>query len=651
MGRAVYLAYFLLFQTNAFGNVEQQQSSSSQSLLEMSLEDLLNVTIKSSTLSDISVRDAPSSVTVFTHQQIKELGVQSVEELLNFVPGFQSSREIFIGDGYRIGVRGTPSPQPSFNVLFLINGKRMNSDLAGGAMFENRYMTVPNIEKIEVIRGPGSALYGTNAFLGVVNIITKKQSNEFRVAAGNLNSLEAYTNFSGESGEWSYSGFARYYKDSGQLYGPDITTPINPNAEFTRDPYTAKDVTGSISWNSTVSFEFRHMTRDMEDFFVFRAVEDGLLRAKTQQDSLSLSYDLRIDDKWLLESRLVYLSGQLTTTEPLNSVVGDYAYQSSEWGMEVDGHYYPIVDHTLTFGLSLRRPGVDVWQFKSADNSELISLGAIDHRRFLGLYIQDEIRISDTLNATIGLRSDIISEHDRNINPRAAIVYTPKVKSTFKFIYGTAFRSPNRFQTDDRYLGNPALKAEEIETSEIAWLQDYYLQSPKQFQSVFSIFYSKHKNLVEIVPGEGPFGLQTINSTGNLYSSGLEAEFQAKVSANFSAKVALTRLFNYEHSPQNHPRDTLSFSSTYTLPNGFLNISALYRSQTTQTLTVGELHIGDYWRINTNANWQVTPQLTATLSINNVTNSRYYSPSVIETMVKGIENRGRTFMVGLDYTF
>ena len=76
---------------------------------------------------------------------------------------------------------------PSYNILFLIDGQRLNSDLSGGTLFENRFLTTANIERIEVIRGPGSALYGS-AFSGVVNIITTRDTNDLYIAAGNLDS-------------------------------------------------------------------------------------------------------------------------------------------------------------------------------------------------------------------------------------------------------------------------------------------------------------------------------------------------------------------------------------------------------------------------------------------------------------------------------
>ncbi|WP_185231638.1 TonB-dependent receptor plug domain-containing protein [Teredinibacter franksiae] len=139
-------------------------------------------------------RLTPSSVTIFLRHQILEMEVRSVEELLNFVPGFQTSRVTFLNQGYRVVARGLVTGQPSYSVLFLMDGQRMNSDMSGGAMFDNRFITTANVDRVEVILGPGSAMYGSSAFSGVVNIITTKDTNEAYVAADDYGSRELYTN-------------------------------------------------------------------------------------------------------------------------------------------------------------------------------------------------------------------------------------------------------------------------------------------------------------------------------------------------------------------------------------------------------------------------------------------------------------------------
>ncbi|MDQ7090431.1 MAG: TonB-dependent receptor plug domain-containing protein [Methylococcales bacterium] len=144
-------------------------------LIDMDLSDLEEVMVSVATKTNKNIKTVPSSVTVFTAVEIRSMGIKSVQELLNFVPGFQSTRESRVNQGSMVSARGASTPQTSYNILFMLDGHRLNDVSSGGAMIANRYLTTANIKQIEVIRGPGSALYGTNAFSGVVNIITKDQ--------------------------------------------------------------------------------------------------------------------------------------------------------------------------------------------------------------------------------------------------------------------------------------------------------------------------------------------------------------------------------------------------------------------------------------------------------------------------------------------
>ena len=134
-------------------------------LFEMPLEELMQLHVNSSTLTDKTLRTAPSSITVFTHQQIQNLGINYLHELMNYVPGFQSFRQAESGDEYYHSSRGLRVGTSSREVLILVDGQRLNRefDNATGAPM----MALGNIEKVEFIRGPGSAIYGSNAFAGV----------------------------------------------------------------------------------------------------------------------------------------------------------------------------------------------------------------------------------------------------------------------------------------------------------------------------------------------------------------------------------------------------------------------------------------------------------------------------------------------------
>ncbi|WP_185231640.1 TonB-dependent receptor domain-containing protein [Teredinibacter franksiae] len=146
-----------------------------------------------------------------------------------------------------------------------------------------------------------------------------------------------------------------------------------------------------------------------------------------------------------------------------------------------------------------------------------------------------------------------------DFNPRTALIFTPSPTRSFKLMYGEAFRAPNRLQTDDVYIGNPAIKSEKIRTLETAWLQNWAEQLNKNIslQSAVTLFVSKHKNRISLKPGGGPFGLTLNNETDTLTTSGLEMEMSARMGSFTRLRMAYTYLPQTE---KNHNRFQLTHS-------------------------------------------------------------------------------------------
>src|SRR5690606_5773000 len=138
----------------------------------------LNDLLVSAALEPVSVADVASSVTVITREQIEQRQVEYLTELLRDVPGFAVSQSGGPGTLTQVRVRGAEANQ----LLVLIDGVRAN-DPASGDEFQFQFATTANIERIEIIRGPQSAIWGTDALAGVINIIRRKDVDEYYLAA------------------------------------------------------------------------------------------------------------------------------------------------------------------------------------------------------------------------------------------------------------------------------------------------------------------------------------------------------------------------------------------------------------------------------------------------------------------------------------
>ena len=150
-------------------------STSNEYLLNLSIQELMDIKISGSTLTDESILTVPSSVTVFTQADIRQLGVNRLTQLANFVPGFQSYRSDESGVQEMVSNRGRRLGAAGREILVLLDGTRLNNDYNGGAFANIPYITLANVERVEFIRGPGSAIHGANAALAVINIITQKK--------------------------------------------------------------------------------------------------------------------------------------------------------------------------------------------------------------------------------------------------------------------------------------------------------------------------------------------------------------------------------------------------------------------------------------------------------------------------------------------
>lgn len=162
------LIFFIFIRLNA----QQPDSVSAQKLFDLSLEDLMNIEIVSATQKAQNITEAPSVITLITSTQIKERGYLSVAEALNSIAGID-----IIKDHYQpnAGIRGVNGGLRSWSRLFkvMVDGQSMSLRSNSDNYLDASFIPIEAIDKIEIIRGPNSALYGKNAFLGVINIITK----------------------------------------------------------------------------------------------------------------------------------------------------------------------------------------------------------------------------------------------------------------------------------------------------------------------------------------------------------------------------------------------------------------------------------------------------------------------------------------------
>ncbi len=303
--------------------------------LDMSLEELLDIPITVASKSEEKLSDASSSVTVFTRAQIEDMGFSTLEELLNFVPGFQTVRDVEQGMNNRISARGR-STGLSESVLLLVNGQRLNDLYTGGVSVMNRFIPVEMIRQVEIIRGPGSALYGSNAFLGVINVITEDEANVISAQAGNLNHQSAFVQTSAQKDELHVAAFAKVFRDEGDTY--KNVTDFNGQTGDVTDPRRGVDFYGSVR-RLGFSAHARYTERDLRGFLLFGGMSEWTNRDNVRQSGVTLRQHLTLKPRLELKLTAGYAQDKWQAvwipipagTELAPDFVLAEAFQSGPW--------------------------------------------------------------------------------------------------------------------------------------------------------------------------------------------------------------------------------------------------------------------------------------------------------------------------------
>jgi len=659
----------------------------------MTLEELMATKITVASVTPETISQAPSSVTVFTRNEIQSMGINSVEELLNYVPGFYAGRRVESAHGYSVSSRGRGASSISHDILFLLNGQRLNTEWSGGALFYNRYITTANVKQVEVIRGPGSALYGSNAFSGVINIITDDDLNEVAVSVGNLEQKEAYINLSKKFEKWSTSVFLRAYKDGGDTY----TNLIDVSVDSTKDPWQGVDFAAEAH-NNKLSVSLRHTSRDLEQFYLFgRFLNNDINEFSHKQNSIALSYKLYDDTDYKLSFYADYMhSERETLLEMINergiqslpsgvvtmgaeAFIGGPVAKESDSSVKLDNEWQINKSHRLFSGFQYRRANIDkvrnksnydfddfinvfilagpppVGEFTFLDEvTENSAFGYEGIRHINSLYLQDKWLISSQLDATIGVRYDDYSDFGDTFNTRAALVYTQSKYNTFKVIYGEAFRAPSirekTITSNPVLVGDEYISPEEITTTELNWMytSDHYFSS-------MTFFHSKIDNVIVLRPLAGGDPRNTFINQGMLSTSGVEIELSASITDEISIRGALTHLNEVEDEPKRAPENTFSYSINYANNNLNLNLHGFYineiESEINGVAGVEITKYDSYWLNNLVGQYKLNENLTLEASIYNVSDSEYYTSGTSVSLTTGVPNRGRTYLFSVSYSF
>lgn len=523
-------------------SVANAASATRQDLFDLDLDSLMAVKVITASRHEQTVSEAPAIMTVFQHDEIQRLGASSLIDVLKQAPGIETSMD---PDGHwRLAIRGT---RKDGNILMLLDGQSFNDTYNGQALFD---LPVAFIDKVEVIRGPGSALYGSNAVAGVINVITAQSEQGTELAIGSHDNRMLSINGSTSEHQKVWFNLGSNHDDGA-------------NQSLIRDNLNTKQYGHSDRWHDDIWLGAGwHNDVINTQLFVFdrdRGAYTGSLLEAIANDSdiAERHYRLSFDSLYQFSEHLTSLP-KLQLTQ----VNHDYLLNELPAGYETHGVIFPEGAYTdeRYHTQSLRLDLPLLWQISErfdllaglAYENHLIKdyallrnyraagfipesgLGNYDNVRFeqdgerreiTAAYVQSQLQW-DSIGVTVGIRRDQYSDYGSSSSPRLALVYKYSNALSFKWLYAEAFRAPTIRELYDEtqigvdgYIGNPDLQPEKtrIVESGAEWEFSHLLWRG-------NIFYDRVSNLIAIFDPDGSGSRGRFENEGALTGYGAETE-------------------------------------------------------------------------------------------------------------------------------
>lgn len=630
-------------------SVAQAADAENEDLMLLSIEDILNMTVTVASKTAIKSSLTPSSVTLFSRQDLDNLGVNHLIDLLKFVPGFYPSFTFVEGNQSYLVTRGHAQKYAN-TVLFLLNGRRINEDYTGGINYLIRHFSLHHIDRVEVIRGPGSALYGANAFNGVVNLISRTDQYA-GVSIGNHNSLAADVGLGWKGADWQVNIAAAARKDDGDLF-QGIYDRLGLQ-HSTQDPNDNQQLEfhlayGDLSWRSFLQ------QAGFEDYYLFRRVSDEFNQLQSKNVIHQLEYLLWQQPGHQLKFHSQTQRGRRKTQAMLAAqddgefrqapfLFGeDLEYQSVQFGVE--GNAQINEQWLLSAGAEQIRSTLPKAYVRSNYDlfGDFVWLGnlhtfvkpeqrtTLDKARLIqSAYLQTQTQLSESMQWTMGLRYDSYNDVDSRLNPRLSLVYQPQLAHVYKLIYGSAYRVPSLGDLYDEesglVLGNRSLKPSTIQSFEAAYS---YLTSDFVFSG--TLFHNNIEDLIGFTSGE----IVNLDNIAKSDATGLEFEWRWKTTGPLQLRGHFTHLLKNESTIENNasliPSEQLSpdyyavATAEYQLNEKWSSqLQWSYRSSVAVLANQGALSVMN-WQLN----YQPLKQRKWQLEVRNVLDKRYQIPQI-----------------------
>jgi len=657
LGRLILVADFVMCLFSAL--TLNAQSQNDPGAMSLSIEELTHAKVFSASKHLEDSRQAPSSVSTITAEDIRRYGWRTLGDALSSLRGFYTSYD---RDYTYLGVRGILRPGDyNSRVLLLVNGHRMNDNVFDDAFIGTEgEIDLDLVDRIEIVRGPSSSLFGTNAVFGVINVITRHNISGSSVElSGDIATFLGRTGrltTSVQKGKLSGLFSGSLYRSAGQprLFFPEFASPATNNGwavdvDGDRSAHAFADLqygnfrihglfstrtkiipTGSFGANFNDPANLSTDSRAYAELSYHRAVSLGDINIRGYYD-------------WYGFLGVAAFGGLTPPTRLVGETFGGAHWVGTEASLDRQiGRHRIIVGADYEHSIRILQENIWVGQ----------GLFFYDHRQpsRAAVYGEGELNFIPKLSIRLGSRLDWFSLYGTSLSPRIAFVYSPNSRTSVKYIYGRAFRAPNVYENyyaDGIVVEAPSthLKPETIGSNEVilerglsSWLQVTVDVSDNHLQ-----------NLIDQEPDPAT-GLSHFVNIGQDRGQNLEVELEAKRASGLAMRASLTMADTSETilrtNLENSPRKLIKFNGTIPLSRRFFG--ALESRYISSQQSYQGTRVQPAWL--TNATLSTGPALRDwefSASVYNAFNNARFDPAGPDLVEPAIRQDGRTFLFKL----
>lgn len=625
--------------TVAFGDAP----SNVQDLTQLSIEQLMQVEVVTASKKAQPLHDVPASVYILTDEDIRRFGATSIPEVLRLVPGVHVG--MIDANKWAVAVRGF-NGRYSNKLLVLIDGRSVYTPFFSGAYWDAQPpLFMEDIKRIEVVRGPGAALWGANAVNGVINIITKsaKETQGTLWVAGGGSEQKAFggVRVGGPLGENGFYRVYTLYQECDNLQEDRVYTPNH-------DSWLVRHSGFRADWNRS----------EHESFILHGEVYTGRVSQRLRLPNPTLPGDRIVDDRYTISGH--YLMGTWnrergTAEETLKETLNLFFNHEARSPIELT-EFRDTIDLSWQQRMQVRAThdlmwGVEYKQTQDKTDGRYLRLtpsSKVDH--VFGAFVQDEISLSDRVRLTIGSKFENNSYMAWEMQPHLRLLWKPDDKRIWWGAISMAVRLPTRTERavaieayyvgmvsglpmSSRIYGTPNFRSEEV----IAYELGYRCQPHHLLSLDISAFYNVYRNLRSFEPADPfleadpvPHLVLPVYMSNKLHGRtyGFEVSANWNVTDFWVLRLGYANLtYRLRHDPDS--KDPLNFYSDSTsntpryqvIISSHLNLPGKWRMDT-YLFVVDRLYgmdfISGYYRLDLSFGWHITKDVQLSLTLQNL---------------------------------